>query len=201
MSKAITRLLRHDQTVLRGSEGAIQYDDIIEESRKKKFDRASQWPLEDWISTLEKGRGGAKKKLKQFLCLRAIQGHSGDNAIDPELQENILLPKRFTEYIYHVGNANELNSKCINSRRKQPQKRKTNGVLHYSEPDGGRIWHGGNSTRSDETKDRAMQEYLEMPSKDRMLVQFEARSRERSAIFSNEVTCSRSLQQTTCSLY
>ena len=47
---------------------------------------------------------------KQFLYLRAIQGHPGDNAIDPALQDNILLPKGFTEYLYHVGNASEMNS-------------------------------------------------------------------------------------------
>ena len=57
VSKAIIpRLLRHDQTVPRGIDGAIQYNDIIEECRKKKFDGASQWSLEDWISTLAEGR-------------------------------------------------------------------------------------------------------------------------------------------------
>ena len=39
-----------------------------------------------------------------------VQGHSGDNAVDPTLQDYVLLPKGFTECIYHVGNANELNS-------------------------------------------------------------------------------------------
>ena len=42
VSKAITRLLRHDQSVPRGSDGAINYSDLIEECRKKKFDEASQ---------------------------------------------------------------------------------------------------------------------------------------------------------------
>ena len=46
----------------------------------------------------------------QFLYLRAIQGHSGENAVDPAVQDNVLLLKGFTEYIYHVGNANEVNS-------------------------------------------------------------------------------------------
>ena len=50
----------------------------------------------------------------QFLYLRAIQGHSGDNAFDPAWQDNVLLPKVFTEYMYHVGNANELNSMTRN---------------------------------------------------------------------------------------
>ena len=74
--------------------------------------------LEDWISILAQG-GGAKKRFQyclnpkssnQFLCLRAIRGHSGDNAVDPAMQDDVLLPKGFTEYIYHVGNASEVSS-------------------------------------------------------------------------------------------
>ena len=66
VSKVVTRLLRHDESVPQGIDGAIHYNDIIEECRKKKFDDASQWPLEDWISTLAKG-GGSKKKIP-MLC-------------------------------------------------------------------------------------------------------------------------------------
>ena len=61
VSKAITRLLRHDQSVPRGSDGAIHYSDFIDMCRKKKFDDASQWLLEVWISTLAKGRGAKKR--------------------------------------------------------------------------------------------------------------------------------------------
>ena len=39
VSNAITQLLQHDQSVPRGSDGAIHYNDIIEECRRKKFDR------------------------------------------------------------------------------------------------------------------------------------------------------------------
>ena len=56
VSEAMTRLLRHDQSVPRGSDGAIHYSDIIEECRKKKFDDASQWLLQHWKSTLAKRR-------------------------------------------------------------------------------------------------------------------------------------------------
>ena len=49
VSKTITRLLRHDQSVPRASDGAIHYSDIVDECRKKKFDDASQWLLGDWI--------------------------------------------------------------------------------------------------------------------------------------------------------
>ena len=118
MSKAITRLLRHDQTVHREIDGAIQYNDIIEECRKK-FDGASQWSLEDWISTLARGGGGAKKMFQ--YCLNSnSSNHSCTFDQFKDIQEimllilscktNVLLPKGFTEYIYHVGNAKELSS-------------------------------------------------------------------------------------------
>ena len=118
----MTRLLWHDQSVPRGSDGAIHYSDIIGECRRKKFNGASQWLLEDWISTLAKG-GGEQKRFQfclnpnssnQILYLRAILGHEGDNAIDPALQDNVLLPKGFTEYLHHVGNASEVNSMVRN---------------------------------------------------------------------------------------
>ena len=138
VSKAITRLLRHDQSVPRGSDGAIHYSDIIEECKKKKFGDASQWLLEDWISTLAKGRGAKKifqccvnpNSSNQLLYRRAIQGHS-DNAVDPALQHNVLLPKGITEYIYHVVNANELNSIIRNGlfQEDKPQERKKGSSL------------------------------------------------------------------------
>ena len=51
-----------------------------------------------------------ESKLFQSIPVPSSNSSSGDNAIDPTLQDNVLLPKGFTEYIYHVGNANELNS-------------------------------------------------------------------------------------------
>ena len=121
MSKAITRLPRHDQSVPRGRDGAIHYSDSIDNCRKK-FGEASQWLLEDWISTVAKGRGAKRRfhyclnpySSNQFLYLRAIQGHLGDDAVDLALQDNVLLPKGFIEYIFHVGNANELKSMIRN---------------------------------------------------------------------------------------
>ena len=48
--------------------------------------------------------------LPHILYFRALQGHSGGIAINPELQDKKLLPKGSIEYIFHVGNASELNS-------------------------------------------------------------------------------------------
>ena len=65
---------------------------------------------EMWKS--KKAGGGANKKKIQFctdssrqeiLYLRALQGHSGRNPIDPTLQDNVSIPDNFFEYIYHIG--------------------------------------------------------------------------------------------------
>ena len=83
----------------------------------QQFANAPPWSLEKWISVLAKG-GGQKKRFQycvnpnysqKFLYFRAIQGHSG-STINPVLQDNLLLPEGFTEYMYHVGNGKELSS-------------------------------------------------------------------------------------------
>ena len=88
LSKAVTRLQRHDQSIPWETDGAIKYEDIVEEfnmKKKEKFEGVSQWSLNDWISILAKG-GGAKKRFqyclnpnsfRHTLYFRAIQGHSG----------------------------------------------------------------------------------------------------------------------------
>ena len=62
--------------------------------------------------------GGGNKKIFQYctdpsgaiLYLRALQGHSGRNLIDPSLQDNVLIPNDFFEYIYPRGCAINLHS-------------------------------------------------------------------------------------------
>ena len=205
VSKAMTRLLRRDQTVPREIDGAVLFDDVLEECRKKKFDGAAQWSFNDWISMLAKG-GGAKKKFhcclnpyftSLFLCLRQNHGHSGDNAIDPEMQDNVLLPEGFFEYIYHVGNASEMNSTIrsglIPGGRSLKRGRQSVffTVSNPMEDD-----NDMEETPCDLTKPRlapykntwtALQKYGS-------LVQFKARSQERIAILPNTVTCNRSLR-------
>ena len=47
------RLLRHDQNVPRETDGAVKYEDVVEEfnrRNKDKFEGAWQWSLNDWIS-------------------------------------------------------------------------------------------------------------------------------------------------------
>ena len=49
-----------------------------------------------------------------ILYFRSLQGHSGRNIIDPSLQDNVVIPDGFFQYIYHVGCAINLLS-IINS--------------------------------------------------------------------------------------
>ena len=48
------------------------------------------------------------------MHLRALQGHSGRNLIDPSLQDNVIIQSIFFQYTYHVGCAINLHS-IINS--------------------------------------------------------------------------------------
>ena len=54
--------------------------------------------------------GGPKRRyqycsdyLGSIIYLRALQGHSGSNLIDPTLQDNVLIGPGIFPYIYHVG--------------------------------------------------------------------------------------------------
>ena len=47
---------------------------------------------------------------QEILHLRALQGHSGRNPIDPTLQDNVLIPNNFFEYIHHIGCAVSLHT-------------------------------------------------------------------------------------------
>ena len=84
---------------------------------RNEFENSRNWSDEKWKSTMGKG-GGNKKKFQycsdpsgqEILYLRALQGHSGRNPIDPELQDNVLIPNIFFEYIYHIGCAIKLHS-------------------------------------------------------------------------------------------
>ena len=58
------------------------------------------------------GGGGRNKNILQYctdssrqeiVYLRALQGLSGRNLIDPSLQDNVVIPDGFFKYNFHVG--------------------------------------------------------------------------------------------------
>ena len=133
---------------------------------------------------------------KHFLFFRSIQGHSGDNLVDPAMQDNVLLPEDFTKYIWHIGNVSEIHSITRSGLfpEKKSQKREAIPVFHCREPDGRWSQHWRNSMRIGQAKDRTIHRYLETSYKYSVLVQFKARSEERIEILSNKTTRNRSPQ-------
>ena len=78
------------------------------------------WSDSKWKACLA-GGGGNKKRIQYctddsgtIVYLRALQGHSGRNLINPSLQDNVIIQSNFCQYIYHVGCAFNLHS-IINS--------------------------------------------------------------------------------------
>ena len=61
--------------------------------------------------------GGAKRRYqcctdvsRIIVYLRALQGHSGRNLIDPSLQDNVVIQFGFFPHVYHIGCAFNLHS-------------------------------------------------------------------------------------------
>ena len=119
VSKQLSTLLRHGD-LPREEDGAIEFlrwkDCLL-----NHFVHSQHWSDEMWKSKMA-GGGGNKQRFQycpdpsgqEILYLRALQGLSGRNLIDPSLQDNVSIPNDFFEYIYHIGCAINLHS-IVNS--------------------------------------------------------------------------------------
>ena len=108
LSKKVINLLRHNQTLQREEDGAIQFCKINFHLRNH-HSQIQNWSDDRWKACLAAG-GGFKRRyqycsdnLGTIIYLRALQGHSGSNLIDPTLQDNELIGPGIFPYIYHVG--------------------------------------------------------------------------------------------------
>ena len=108
LSKKVINLLRHNQTLQREEDGAIQFCKVKFHLRNH-HSQIQNWSDDRWKACLSAG-GGSKRRyqycsdnLGTILYLRALQGHSGSNLIDPTLQDNVLIGTGIFHYIYHVG--------------------------------------------------------------------------------------------------
>ena len=113
VSKKLIRLLRHE-SLPREDDGAIE-SCRIKDNLQKHLLHCPHWSDEKWKKSM--ARGGNKKRYQYctdssgtILYLRALQGHSGRNLVDPTLQDNVVIPDGFLKYIYHVGCAINLHS-------------------------------------------------------------------------------------------
>ena len=108
LSKKVINLLRHNQTLQREEDGAIQFYKIKFLLRDHHLP-IQNWSDDRWIACLAAG-GGSKRRyqycsdyLGSIIYLHALQGHSGGNLIDLTLQDNVLIGPGIFPYIYHVG--------------------------------------------------------------------------------------------------
>ena len=114
VSKKLINLLRHG-SLPREDDGAIEFW-RIKDYLQNHFVHSRHRSDEKWKSIM--ARGGGNKKQNQYctgssgemVYLRALQGHSGHNLIDPSLQDNVSIPDDFFKYIYHVGCAINVHS-------------------------------------------------------------------------------------------
>ena len=96
LSKKVINLLRHSQTLHREGDGAIEFCKIKLHLRNH-HSQIQNWSDDRWKACLAAG-GGSKRRyqycsdnLGTIIYLRALQGHSGSDLIDPTFQDNVLI--------------------------------------------------------------------------------------------------------------
>ena len=115
LSKKVISLLRHNQTLQREEDGAIEFY-RIKFYLRNHHSQVQHWSDERWKACLAAG-GGSKRRYQYcsdnsgtILYLRALQGHSGNNLINPMLQDNVAIGTGIFHDIYHIGCAFNLHS-------------------------------------------------------------------------------------------
>ena len=104
-----------NQTLQREEDGAIEFYKIKFYLRNHHSQK-QLWSDDRWKACLAAG-GGSKRRYQYcsddsgtILYLRALQGHSGSNLIDPTLQDNVVIGTGIFHYIYHIGSNFNLHS-------------------------------------------------------------------------------------------
>ena len=104
LSKKVINLLRHNQTLQREEDGAIEFCNIKFHLRNH-HSQIQNWSDDRWKACLAAG-GGFKRRYQYcsdhfgtIVYLRALQGHSGNSLIDPTLQDNVLIGTGIFPYI------------------------------------------------------------------------------------------------------
>ena len=117
VSKRLSTLLRHGD-LPREEDEAFEFW-RLKDCLRNEFENSRHWSDEMWKSRIAGGGGNNNKKRfqcctdssgQEILHLRALQGHSGRNLVNPSLKDNVLIPNNFFEYIYHIGCALNLHS-------------------------------------------------------------------------------------------
>ena len=99
----------------REDDGTIEFC-RIKDDLQKCFLHCHHWSDDKWKKSMANRRRN-KKNIQSctdssgtILYIRTLQNHSRRNLIDPTLQDNVVIPSGFFQYIYHVGCAINLHS-------------------------------------------------------------------------------------------
>ena len=102
-------MLKQEPSGKKNEHGAIEFW-RLKDVFHNKFEDSQYWSDDAWKSKMAGGGGNNKRyqfctdsSRQEILYLRGLQGHSGRNPIDPSLQDYVLMPNNFFEYIYHIG--------------------------------------------------------------------------------------------------
>ena len=113
--KKVISLLRHNKTLQREQDGAIEFY-RIKFYLRNHHSQVQHWSVDSWKACLAAG-GGSKRRYQycsddsgRILYLRALHGHSGNHLIDPTSQDNVVIGSGIFHYIYHIGCAFNLHS-------------------------------------------------------------------------------------------
>ena len=134
LSKKVISLLRHNQTLQREDDGAIEFNKL-KFYHQNHHSQIQVWSDDRWKACLAAG-GGSKRRYQyclddsgRILNLRALQGHSESNLIDPTLQDNVVIGSEIFHYIYHMRIQSSFSyQQWIDSWRSR-LKQKTNSIL------------------------------------------------------------------------
>ena len=114
VSNQFIHLLRHAK-LPREDDGAIEFW-RIKDDLQKYFLHCHHWSDDKWKKNMAGGGGGKDTSIvlirqEQSCTSELFKVHSGRSLIDPTLQDNVVIPSNFFQYIYHVGCA--INSHSI----------------------------------------------------------------------------------------
>ena len=115
VSNKVISLLRHNQTVQREEDGAIEFY-RIKFYLRNHHSQIQNWSDDRWKACLAAG-GGSKRRYQycsdnsgRIFYFRDLQGHSGHNIIDLTLQDNVMIESGIFHHIYLIGCAFILHS-------------------------------------------------------------------------------------------
>ena len=100
------RFLRHDPSVLREEDGAVEFR-ISAQMFRLEFTSSQYWSIRAWLNYLQKG-GGPNKRFQYFflssLCWYCPTSPSNSTPFWKKTHQ------AFAEHIYHVGNSHDTHS-------------------------------------------------------------------------------------------